>query len=494
MTQILPVATTYYNVVQYGADPTGVNDSTTFIQNAINAAAASPGGGGTIFFPAGTYLISNTISLAPNCRYVGAHYHTSYIKQKNGANIANALLASQGWINNATLTDQPIMIEDLGIDGNLANNGSSTAVGILLMNWSSLIRSCSISNTPSDGIQIIDKNSAGTLITNTQPENRIIDCKFATVGGNGIHITDFTAGTTTANTDGFIRNCIIQAPTLRGIWLERSAGWLIEGNHVFTSGADGINCGNGYGTRIAENYVEAGFGMTANGGGTTFQAGITLTVLTGYGAIVENNFIAFGKPDPANGNTWHHLRIQSAGTAYCKVHGNMINGLSSSSHFGLRVQVSSGTMNLAEGMNTILGFAAGKDYSIATTALLDERFTGDVVGAQHIRSVGSAPTIAAGANNGTSPPTPTISANSNDLSGQLNFGTGTTPTAGAQTTVTFATAFSVAPHVILTPVNSASTAAYYVTSTTGGFTVNFVNAPTGGQGATTFAYFYHVLV
>lgn len=42
------------NVLDYGADPTGTNDSTTQIQNAINA-------GTSIYIPAGTYKISSTL-------------------------------------------------------------------------------------------------------------------------------------------------------------------------------------------------------------------------------------------------------------------------------------------------------------------------------------------------------------------------------------------------------------------------------------------------
>jgi hypothetical protein len=44
----------------YGADPTGVSDSTTAFKNAISAAASA--GGGVIYIPAGTYLISSTLT------------------------------------------------------------------------------------------------------------------------------------------------------------------------------------------------------------------------------------------------------------------------------------------------------------------------------------------------------------------------------------------------------------------------------------------------
>jgi hypothetical protein len=57
----------YINVIDYGADSTGVNDSTTAIQNAVNANTASQTNGniGTIYFPRGTYKVTGTIYLPP---------------------------------------------------------------------------------------------------------------------------------------------------------------------------------------------------------------------------------------------------------------------------------------------------------------------------------------------------------------------------------------------------------------------------------------------
>lgn len=58
------------NVLDYGADPTGTNDCTAAIQAAISALSINvPGTGkvtrGTIFFPAGTYLVTGTVNLQP---------------------------------------------------------------------------------------------------------------------------------------------------------------------------------------------------------------------------------------------------------------------------------------------------------------------------------------------------------------------------------------------------------------------------------------------
>ena len=69
----LPV---YNVVVDYSADPDGATDSSTAIQNAINAAAVNTGPspdryGGIVFIPQGTYKVSASLELKSNVRIVG---------------------------------------------------------------------------------------------------------------------------------------------------------------------------------------------------------------------------------------------------------------------------------------------------------------------------------------------------------------------------------------------------------------------------------------
>jgi hypothetical protein len=72
------------NVLDYGADPTGANDSTTAIQAAVNA-------GSVVEFPAGEYLISANINLPSSVALVGAGYEFVTIKST-----ANRSLISDG--------------------------------------------------------------------------------------------------------------------------------------------------------------------------------------------------------------------------------------------------------------------------------------------------------------------------------------------------------------------------------------------------------------
>lgn len=101
----------------------------------------------------------------------------------------------------------------------------------------------------------------------------------------------------------------------------------------------------------------------------------------------------------------------------------------------------------------------------------------------------AAPTAAAGANAGTTPPAPVVSAASRDQRGSLTFGTGTAPAAGAQAVLTFANAYPAAPFVTITPLNAATAALQpYVSATAAGsFTVSFGVAPAASQANTVYS-------
>ncbi|HEX3786092.1 MAG TPA: glycosyl hydrolase family 28-related protein [Pseudonocardiaceae bacterium] len=84
--------TLVYNVKDYGATGNGSTDDTTAVQNAINA--ASTAGGGTVWFPAGTYMVTPTTSPALNVpsdgiKLVGASRKKSVLKKT-----ANGVLLS----------------------------------------------------------------------------------------------------------------------------------------------------------------------------------------------------------------------------------------------------------------------------------------------------------------------------------------------------------------------------------------------------------------
>jgi hypothetical protein len=119
----------------------------------------------------------------------------------------------------------------------------------------------------------------------------------------------------------------------------------------------------------------------------------------------------------------------------------------------------------------------------------------EVLGPSLPRLIGTAPGAAAGANNGSSPPAPTVVAGSTDGRGSVQFGSGTTPAIGEQVVVTFSQPYGAPPVVTLSGGNAATSALgalYPAAVDANGFRVRCTVAPTASQGGSTFLVQYTV--
>jgi hypothetical protein len=70
------------NALDYGADPSGLTDSTQALQDAVTAAVAA---GNSVYMPAGTYLVTDTINCPAKTMIIGEHRSMSAIQ--NGTKI-----------------------------------------------------------------------------------------------------------------------------------------------------------------------------------------------------------------------------------------------------------------------------------------------------------------------------------------------------------------------------------------------------------------------
>jgi Pectate lyase superfamily protein len=82
---VIDTTLNWQNVVDFGADPLGVNDSTQAIIKAIAA-------GNAIYFPPGTYIVSSGIQIPQNRWFYGVAGQ-SIIKQANGMNLGAVLMS-----------------------------------------------------------------------------------------------------------------------------------------------------------------------------------------------------------------------------------------------------------------------------------------------------------------------------------------------------------------------------------------------------------------
>jgi parallel beta-helix repeat protein len=163
----------FFNVKSgpYGATGDGSTDDTTAIENAI--AAISSNGGGTLYFPKGTYIVSESLDLVSNMRVIRAP--GAVVKLKNSS---VSSLTSAGIFYAFQKTD--IWIEGMEIDGNKANNDvdSSKGVGIRIHDCQRIwVLYNYLHDTTSDGI-VVQRQIAGN-------GNKDIHINFNTVTGAG---------------------------------------------------------------------------------------------------------------------------------------------------------------------------------------------------------------------------------------------------------------------------------------------------------------------
>ena len=138
----------FISVKSYGAKGDGVTDDTNAIKSALNDLV--PAVGGTIYFPTGTYIISETILIGGNVTIYGDGVSNSLIKLADNSN-CNIISNDENTIM------YYIKIHDIGLDGNAQNNTSGS--GILLHNANdSQIYNVRIANFKDDGIHFTANN------------------------------------------------------------------------------------------------------------------------------------------------------------------------------------------------------------------------------------------------------------------------------------------------------------------------------------------------
>lgn len=111
----------------YGAVGDGVTNDQSAIAAALAAAVAA--GGGTVFFPKGTYLISTAIEWAPLVNILGSGPGVSIIKTSSAAN-ARILTFTTGSAHTS-----PLLIAGVGFDASVSNTGEQiyAAAGVVVM-------------------------------------------------------------------------------------------------------------------------------------------------------------------------------------------------------------------------------------------------------------------------------------------------------------------------------------------------------------------------
>jgi parallel beta-helix repeat protein len=208
------------NVKAYGAVGDGVANDTAAIQAAINAAAT----GAEVFFPAGTYLTSASLTVTKSITLSGEGYGSTI----RGANAGTYIIVLVQSATFAALNG--VKIRDLRLDG---NSGGQLDAGLLVLN-----------------------NVVGGVVQGVWIENGTRTS--GTSGVNGISASAGTPGG--AGSQLVIRDCYLRNLSKPAInWTTESVEALIEGNHIRditgNGTAPGIQLNGGFNGRVIGNYV-----------------------------------------------------------------------------------------------------------------------------------------------------------------------------------------------------------------------------------------------
>ena len=245
------------SATQFGADPTGVADSTAAINAAIVYAAALNNstvidtptnsnirlGGAVVFFPPGVYLCSSgSINLPIDVSLVGSGYLSSYIHSTFNGQIISCQPSAAGVYAHVAL-----LIRDLGIIGTRANNLQD---GLCLLRPNdALILNVRIQNCGRDGLLIREG------ITSTFQNVRCFDNV-----GAGIHVGD--------GLNSWAGNVPDNQPSNQLIFDECHSGWndgaglLLDG--VGTTGLGFVNECLFIGCTFEQNYYSSSSGTGYN--------------------------------------------------------------------------------------------------------------------------------------------------------------------------------------------------------------------------------------
>jgi hypothetical protein len=159
--------------------------------------------------------------------------------------------------------------------------------------------------------------------------------------------------------------------------------------------------------------------------------------------------------------------------------------------------------NIADGVSNAVAIGQGSSNSTSNSIQLGNGsitrvntsgtiVTTNDITAKHIKGNSGALSIAASIGAGTSPSA--VSVTGTDMSGVVSLTTGTSPSVNAVlATITYNTAFSTAPVVVITPANAATASlaaaqAVWVNITTTGFTINTNGTAVGASTAYKWNY------
>lgn len=218
--QRLTVGPIWFNVKsdQYGAVGDGVTDDSAAIQAAINACNAA--GGGTVYWPPGTYVFSN-VTFYRKIRYLGSGIENTILQLRTGSGTGVSLFQSNNFASltgsNGTGGEFNFSFEQMTLDGNKANVASTVPL-FRMYGYGFELRSMRIRNANNEGLYSEWSTSLPTPGIDSMmaflQNIKVHDCGSHGVHWNGPHDSQWALGEVFLN-------------AARGIFIDTNGSGLI---------------------------------------------------------------------------------------------------------------------------------------------------------------------------------------------------------------------------------------------------------------------------
>jgi len=278
----------FVSVKDFGADPTGLIDSTAAIQDALNTFNDTQIDGGKLYFPSGHYIVTTALTVSSNL-WIQGEGEKTFI-DATGLGTGNLFEA----YSTANLDD--LRISDMRMRGTGVDNDTDTSQGVAIkIDNTGLAERCKFQNLRIERFKVGIKISQ----TGTAESPEIVNCWFDEISRSPVLIERAKGAVVTGNTVDCDRTGIgDEVSTQVGLWLNGSG----------TAATMNRNC------VVSDNIILKG---------TTLES----IIVRGFHNTVSNNTVEAGTVgilfEPLQTAT-----LESDSQLYCVVDGNSVSGAS----------------------------------------------------------------------------------------------------------------------------------------------------------------------
>jgi hypothetical protein len=333
-----------YDVKAYGAVGDGSTDDTTAIQSALSAAATA--GGGRVFVPASTYVVSN-LTIGTNVELVGAG-KGSLLKAKVGATGYMIALTTPASSQKVAVRHLALQPDQAGLGGiKLDNTGFGTSIDPM---------------HELESVFVTGSKLAAFYFDNSMRELKVTRCNayfgqsygfYIGAGCTDSRFTDCTSGVTTAN------------------------GFEVIGNNNTLTGCKAFYAGyngSGWGT------TQSGFNLNGCAYTHIVNCEAQQNALHGFNLAAPSRCALIGcDSDTNSAGTTGGVGINTSYATYCTVVGNVggNNGILTpgAQAYGIQVDgVQTGTLffgNTVTGSSGDFGYVSGYGYMLVSSSIVD---------------------------------------------------------------------------------------------------------------------------